>query len=164
MKAQGLPINTIVLAILALLVLVILAAVFVPGFRSLITSILSPAPTSIEQFTSLCTDQYCKALDDRYEPGTLANLKYSDWCTKELQVYDPSTCVTKDRCFEQGEQAGNCVAPIAGDFGGTFSSTNAPEKVKLKCSFRLRGTGKVCNPTNWEVCCENPSELNCNCA
>lgn len=158
MKGQGLPINTIVLAILALLVLVILAAIFVPGFRNLITSMFTPVPSEIQNFASSC-NEWCKALTNKYDRGTIGQIVYSEWCSKFLTPYSGTPCITKDRCYPQLDKDPGCDESTQ-----AFSSKSGyPEKVKVDCTFTLT-TGEVCNPASpdkWIACCTKGDLANC---
>lgn len=154
MKGQGLPINTIVLAVLALLVLVILAAIFVPGFRSLLVGILMPAPGNVDQFRMTCENQWCPALD--YQVGNITEVKNFDWCKRTFQLYKPSDCPTLERCYPQGESS-TC------DESTQKFSPSFPEQVAVACSFHMKN-GTYCNPSDWIQCCTNPSLTTCGCS
>ena len=163
MKGQGLPINTIVLAILALLVLVILAAIFVPGFRNLIASLFGAGVTSVEAAKETCRTRYCAMLDQAYSATTLVDIKNSEWCTHEFRFYDPAACNATDRCWTQGSTAATCQTDATPNAKADVFSTNYPEKLTLSCSFTLT-SGERCNPTDWDLCCGNPSLANCGCS
>ena len=79
MKAQGLPLNTIVLGALAVLVLVILAAAFVPSIRDVFLNLLG---FSTDPYT-MC-ENYCNALQSRYSTAATANsaILSSQFCTE----------------------------------------------------------------------------------
>jgi len=157
MKGQGLPINTIVLAILALLVLVILAAIFVPGFRSLLMSMFVPTPGGEQTFASSC-NQWCTDLNNKFDRGSIGQIVYTEWCTKFIVPYSGSNCTTKDRCYEQPDGA------VCDESAQQFSSASGfPERVKVPCSFTLV-TGETCNPgtpANWVDCCKNGNLASC---
>ncbi len=89
MKAQGLPLNTIVLGALAVLVLVILAAVFVPGIGNMFRSIFGLAP---DAYVNCQT--YCTGLSNIYSSETtaVAAARGSNFCSDP----DPSNTATTD--------------------------------------------------------------------
>ena len=154
MKGQGLPKNTIVLAILALLVLVILAAIFVPGFRSLLMSIILPAPTEEQTFTRSC-NEWCKDLNNRFNRGNIGQIVYTEWCNKFITPYSGGDCPTKDRCYPQPD--GDACDESLQQFS---SGSGFPEKVKVSCSFTLT-TGETCTPESWVNCCKNGDLESC---
>lgn len=92
MKAQGLPLNTIVLGALAVLVLVILAAVFVPGIGSMFASIFGLAPDAYTNCQTTCT-----GLSGRFSSATIAAnaAKNSAYCADPV----PADDVT-ETCFD----------------------------------------------------------------
>lgn len=66
MKAQGLPLNTIVLGALAVLVLVLLAAAFVPGVGGFFATLFGLTPTDP---VTICNN-YCNQLNYQYTTDT----------------------------------------------------------------------------------------------
>jgi len=163
MKGQGLPINTIVLAILALLVLVILAAIFVPGFRNLIASLFGAGVTSVEAAKETCRTRYCAMLDQAYSATTLQDIKNSEWCTHEFRFYDPAACNATDRCWEQGKSDTGACEVGTGKAGADQFCDNYPEKLTLTCTFTLT-SGERCSPSDWGDCCANPTLDTCGCS
>jgi hypothetical protein len=92
MKAQGLPLNTIVLGALAVLVLVILAAVFVPGVGNMFRSIFNLAPDAYTNCQTVCT-----GLSNRYSAASVAGAAgiASSYCVDP----DPTDTLT-DTCYD----------------------------------------------------------------
>jgi len=75
MKAQGLPLNTIVLGALAVLVLVLLAAVFVPGIGNLIPTL------DTGDFVQQCNTK-CQGMNLMYSSSTDSSfIENTDFCT-----------------------------------------------------------------------------------
>ncbi len=75
MKAQGLPLNTIVLGALAVLVLVLLAAVFVPGIGNLIPTL------DTGDFVQQCNTK-CQGMNLVYSSSTTETfIEGTDFCT-----------------------------------------------------------------------------------
>jgi hypothetical protein len=68
MKAQGLPLNTIVLGALAVLVLVILAAAFVPSIRNVFLTMLGYGGDAY----STC-ESHCTALSGKWSSNTASS-------------------------------------------------------------------------------------------
>jgi len=105
-----------------------------------------------------CIERYCPALDFLFSSEFLQNIKFTDWCTRYVTLYDPSKCNTSDKCYVQ-EIGESCD-------GKDKFSPEFPEKVKVNCSFHLT-TGELCNPDaikdGWIKCCKEPSLENCNC-
>ena len=79
-KAQGLPLNTIVLGALAVLVLVILAAAFVPSIRDVFTNMLG---FSSDPYATCETA--CGNLQSRYSTQTTAQsaVVSSQFCSED---------------------------------------------------------------------------------
>lgn len=72
-KAQGLPINTIILIAVGLLILVLLITFVLGGFKGL--GAASPSSSAISAFSSTCSE---------YDITTPASLAFSDWCSNVL--------------------------------------------------------------------------------
>ena len=89
MKAQGLPLNTIVLGALAVLVLVLLAAAFVPGVGSMFSSIFGATPSSESAFATNCIN-YCSILTQiasgQSTSAATSTIRTSDYCLQTLSV------------------------------------------------------------------------------
>ncbi|RLG17716.1 hypothetical protein DRN62_00330 [Nanoarchaeota archaeon] len=95
MKAQGLPLNTIVLGALALLVLVLLAAAFVPSIGNMFRSMLGITGTGNETFIQQC-QLACQNLDNKYTQSTFTTAAQgSSFCTSTYggkHCYHVITC------------------------------------------------------------------------
>ncbi len=69
-RAQGLPINTIILIAVGLLILVLLITFVLGGFKGL--GAASPASSTLSTFSATCSS---------YATVVPASLGFSDWCT-----------------------------------------------------------------------------------
>ena len=69
-KAQGLPINTIILIAVGLLILVLLITFVLGGFKGL--GAASPSSSALSTFSSTCST---------YSTTVPASLGFSNWCT-----------------------------------------------------------------------------------
>lgn len=114
MKAQGLPLETIVLGALAVLVLVILAAVFIPGVGNMFRSIFGLAPNAYSNCQTTCT-----GLSNVYSSietaGTAA--ENSAYCDDPEPTVDTAT----DTCFDYVTA---CTVTLSG--GATITITADP--------------------------------------
>ena len=130
MKAQGLPLNTIVLGALAVLVLVILAAVFVPGVGGMFRTMFGMSP---DAYTTCET--YCTAMNNKYSTagtaisavGGSAYCRTTDWDGDGATVIpaggvnagDNENCVTGSG---DGAYKNDCRITLT---DGVTTSTNA---------------------------------------
>ncbi|MCW1296347.1 MAG: hypothetical protein OH319_01560 [Candidatus Parvarchaeota archaeon] len=156
-KAQGLPINTIVLVLVGLLVAVVLVAMWVGGggrlFGGLSSVVSGGTPAELSSATSLC-QSYCNNLV-AMSLSDITLVKNNDFC---LKVFDFSKqnadYPVNDHCY-----SGETAWP-----GGTLKKADgngANEVLAVRCSLRL-ADGKVCTSIN-VTCCNNPTSANCGC-
>jgi FlaG/FlaF family flagellin (archaellin) len=97
-KAQGLPINTIILIAVGLLILVLLITFVLGGFKGL--GAASPSSSTLSAFSSTCST---------YSTVTPASLGFQEWCSQV--VANPS-----------GSGTYHCYSDLA-DAPGTNSTT-----------------------------------------
>ncbi len=169
MKGQGLPINTIVLGALALLVLVLIAAAFIPSVGKFFKGMLGISKSveadeaTIQAFSQSC-DQICEQMDGQYSHDQLSSVvsSSSGWAGKTLRLYPADKCATLERCFYQGSNENGCD-PTKGY--GQFAKSGYIERVAKKCTVTttdgctcvIQGETDANGPTGY-------FEIVCNCA
>ncbi len=149
MKGQGLPINTIVLGALALLVLVLIAAAFIPSVGKFFKGMLGISKSveadeaTIQAFSQSC-DQICEQMDGQYTAAQLPSviLSSSGWAGKTLKLYPADKCATLERCFYQGSNENGCE-PGKGSFG-QFAKSGYIERVAKKCTVTVNDACSQC--------------------
>jgi hypothetical protein len=155
MKAQGLPINTIVLVLVGLLVLVVVVAMWIGGggrlFGGLSSVVGGGTPVELSTATSLC-QSYCSNLGSM-SFSDIRLINSTDWCVKTFDLSRQSSDYpVNDHCYS-GETAATGLRKADG--------TNANEILGVSCSLRL-ANGTVCT-TLTRTCCTGPSLTNCGC-
>jgi hypothetical protein len=154
MKAQGLPINTIVLVLVGLLVLVVIVAMWIGGggrlFGGLSSVVGGGTPAEVSTAISLC-QSYCNNLG-AMSLSDIGLVRNSDWCSKTFDLSRQSANYpVNDHCY-------------GGETGLKYvnGTTGAPDTLNIACSLRL-ADGRVCTNLN-ATCCGGPSLANCACS
>jgi hypothetical protein len=147
-KAQGLPLNAIVLGILALLVLVVIGAAWIVGggniFRGFSQIIRGQTPGTLTQAQASC-QQLCTNIKTGVI-ATVGDIQRSDYCTRtfDLSQQSPSYAVN-EHCYggETGttlkDQNGNAVTTDVLDVPCTVTLTNG-SAVVLNANCCTTGT------------------------
>ncbi|MCW1296346.1 MAG: hypothetical protein OH319_01555 [Candidatus Parvarchaeota archaeon] len=134
-KAQGLPLNAIVLGILALLVLVVVGAAWIVGggniFRGFSQIIRGQTPGTLTQAQASC-QQLCTNIKTGVVPN-IESIPRTDYCTKtfDLSQQNPSYAVN-EHCY--------------GSESGLVDSRNSPvttEVLDIPCTITLTNGSSV---------------------
>ncbi|MCW1305305.1 MAG: hypothetical protein OH335_00845 [Candidatus Parvarchaeota archaeon] len=156
MRAQGLPINTIIVVIVIVLVAVVVIVMWVFGGGRPLSSIAmivgGGTPTDKSAAVMIC-EQLCDKIKTTLDK--IEDLRFADFCLKVFDLSkENSNYPVNDHCY-----SGETAWP-----GGTLKKADgngANEVLAVRCSLRL-ADGKVCTSIN-VTCCNNPTSANCGC-
>jgi hypothetical protein len=150
-KAQGLPLNAIVLGILALLVLVVIGAAWIVGggniFRGFSQIIRGQTPGTLTQAQASC-QQLCTNIKTGVI-ATVGDIQRSDYCTRtfDLSQQNPSYPVN-DHCY--GRETG---------LRDQTGASNATEVLDVPCTVTLTNGSSVPIVTPTSNCCTGTCEI-----
>jgi hypothetical protein len=145
-KGQGLPLSTIVIAALALLVLILIAAAFIPAVGDALRAMLGIAREAPADETKRAAfAEKCRVSCAGMEGASHWNdIRSRDICLSNILVYELEVCSERDNCFQDD------------DAGAGNLCTGRTEFISMGCSFTLaNGTTCTMDAAQLEACCED---------
>ncbi len=104
-KGQGLPMNTIIIAILVLVVLVVIIAFFVGGTSTVVSKITGIFGGATAGEDVSLARQFCQSYCDKAQDTDPAYQSNTAYCTKSFKIDGPDNDEVADK-FTDGENEG----------------------------------------------------------